>query len=183
MMDRQGKLLIAPPVLKGNYWSKSVIFITEDHDQGSIGIILNKRSKMSFAEFGRQCKLNLNIDGYVYIGGPVSARSMTLLHSSEWACDNTMKVTDDFSISSSVDALHQLSVGNRPEYWKLFVGLCAWRPHQLESEIKGEEPYSHNHSWLLATPNYDLVFNTNDQDQWANSIELSGSEFVQNCLA
>jgi hypothetical protein len=63
------------------------------------------------------------------------------------------------------------------------MGLCAWAPDQLDSELYGRHPYNHNLSWLLATPNYQTVFGLDGRDQWTQGIEQSGTEFVQNILA
>jgi putative AlgH/UPF0301 family transcriptional regulator len=53
----------------------------------------------------------------------------------------------------------------------------------LENEIKGQEPYNHNTSWLVATPNTDFVFNLDESEQWTQGIEQSGMEFVNSLLA
>jgi putative transcriptional regulator len=182
-MNLTGKLLIAPPSVKGNFWQKTVIFVTEDHDRGSMGLVLNKESKMPIREFAQQNGLNVDIDGFVHVGGPVNVKALTLLHSSEWACGNTMRLTDHFSLSSSHDLLQRLSVGDCPNHWRLCMGLCAWAPDQLDSELFGRHPYNHNLSWLLATPNYQTVFGLDGRDQWTQGIEQSGMEFVQNILA
>jgi putative AlgH/UPF0301 family transcriptional regulator len=94
-----------------------------------------------------------------------------------------MQVNEQFSISSSQELLLRLAMGDHPKHWRLLVGLCAWAPDQLTNEIKGIPPYNHDFSWLTATPNYTSVFGLDTQDQWTQSIEQSGSEFVQNLLA
>jgi putative transcriptional regulator len=182
-MNLTGKLLIAPPNVRGNFWSKTVIFVTENHARGSMGLVLNKKSKMSIREFSRQCDVECDLEGYVYIGGPVNSKALTLIHSPEWTCGNTMHINNEFSISSSHDLLHRLAMGDCPNYWRLALGLCAWAPEQLENELKGAAPFNHDFSWLLATPNHTNVFALDGQDQWTQSIEQSGSEFVQNLLA
>ena len=182
-MNLTGKLLIAPPSVRGNFWQKTVIFVTEDHARGSRGIVLNKQSKMSIREFAEQCNVDIDIDGFVYVGGPVNVKALTLLHSSEWKTNNTMQINDEFSISSSHELLPRLAMGDHPKHWRLLVGLCAWAPEQLTNEIKGIAPYQHNFSWLTATPSYTSVFGLEAQDQWTQSIEQSGTEFVQTLLA
>lgn len=182
-MNLTGKLLIAPPNVRGNFWSKTVTFVTENHERGSMGIVLNKKSKMPVREFSEQVGIECDVDGYVYVGGPVNVKALTLIHSSEWSCSNTMHINNEFSISSSQDLLHKLAMGDRPLHWRLVLGLCAWAPDQLENELKGVSPYNHDFSWLTATPNHTSVFALDGQDQWTTAIEQSGTEFVQNLLA
>lgn len=181
-MNLTGKLLIAPPNVKGNFWQKTVIYITENHSRGSLGIILNKPSKMTIREFSQQCGVRCEVGGSVHVGGPVNVKALTMLHSSEWNCSNTLHINNEFSISSSHDLLPRLAMGDFPNKWRLILGLCAWSPDQLENEIKGIPPYDHNFSWLTATPSQDIVFSVDGQEQWTQSIELSGMEFVQNIL-
>jgi len=182
-MNLTGSLLIAPPSVRGNFWQKTVIFITEHHDRGAVGLVLNKASQMPVKEFASQHNVSLSVDGFVNIGGPVNVKAFTMLHSSEWSCSNTMKINKDFSLSSSGEILSALAMGNCPKYWRLFVGLCGWTPNQLENEIKGRPPYKHSQSWLVASSNLEIVFGLDGQTQWTESIEHSGSEFVQSILA
>lgn len=182
-MNLTGKLLIAPPNVRGNFWQKTVIYVTENHARGSMGLVINKRSKMPIREFAQQCGIDCNIDGFVYVGGPVNVKALTLIHSSEWSCSNTMNINNEFSISSSQDLLHKLASGDRPYKWRLALGLCSWAPDQLESELKGIGPYDHDLSWLTATPNHHSVFDCDSSEQWTTAIEQSGLEFVQTILA
>jgi putative transcriptional regulator len=181
-MDLAGKLLIAPPNVRGSFWSKTVVFVSEDHARGSMGLVLNKKSKITIADFALQCGIETDLPGHIYIGGPVNAKALTLLHSSEWTCGNTMMITSQFSISSSHDIMHRLAMGDCPKHWRLMLGLCAWAPDQLDSEMKGLPPYNHDFSWLTASSDYNLVFGSDGSDQWTQSIEHSGSEFVQSLL-
>jgi putative transcriptional regulator len=183
MKNLVGNLLIAPPSVKGNFWQKTTILVTEHHSLGSVGLVLNKPSKMSLKEFGKQNSVELNIPGVVHIGGPANVKALTMLHTNEWQCSNTMKINQHFSISSSHDILTNMAMGHCPQKWRMFVGLCSWTKNQLQQELEGVHPYNKNHSWITATADTDIVFGQNSQTQWTESIELAGSEFAQNLLA
>lgn len=178
-MNLTGQLLIAPPTMRGNFWHKSVIFVTENHHRGSMGILLNRNSKNTLKDFSKQVGIECDVPGYLYVGGPVNTKAVTILHSAEWRCQNTMEINNMFSLSSQNDIIQRLAMGDSPRYWRLFIGLCAWSPDQLEYEVKGKHPYTHENSWLLATPNYHNVFELDSIDQWTHSIECSSTEYVQ----
>jgi putative transcriptional regulator len=182
MSNLLGKLLIAPPAIKDGFWQKSVVIVTENY-KGHTGIVLNKPSKMSVKEFAKQNHIMLDIPGFIHLGGPVNTKALTMLHTNEWSCENTMKVTEDFSISSSPEILTKLAMGNIPEKWRMFVGLSGWTAGQLELEIAGEPPYTKNTSWLTSSSDLDIIFGYSTQQQWTESIERSGSELVQKMLA
>jgi putative transcriptional regulator len=183
MINFTGKLLIAPPKMKTGFWYKSVIFITEDHINGSMGIILNKRSSITISDFTDQIGERLNIPGHLYIGGPVNIKALTMLHSSEWAGSNTMRIDDKFSLSSSDDLLPRLADGDAPRYFRLFLGLCGWAPTQLQEEYDGAPPRDRNASWLIANATQDLVFHHDLKDQWIQALEKSSNDFVQSIFA
>jgi putative transcriptional regulator len=182
-MSYVGKLLIAPPKVNGTFWTKSTVFVSEDSYLGSVGVVLNKPSKVSLKDFGTQCNVDLDYDGKVYVGGSSNPKALTMLHSSEWRCNNTLKVNKNFSLSSSEELLYRLESGDAPYFWKLIVGLSSWPIGQLDNEVKGVHPYNQDNSWLVATPSYNLVFGLDTTDQWVAAIEQSSIEFAQTVLA
>lgn len=181
-MDLVGNLLIAPPAVKGNFWYKTVIMITEHHQEGSVGLVLNKRSQMSLVEFGEQLGYKLDVPGYVYLGGPVNVKSLSFLHTNDWVSKNTMQINNEFSLSSAEDILPRLAMGDTPERWRLFLGVCGWSPKQLMGEVKGTHPFNHDMSWCTAKSDPELVFGSDNKDQWCNALDRSGQEFAQNIL-
>jgi putative transcriptional regulator len=182
-MNLAGKLLIAPPAVKGNFWYKTVILVTEHHATGSMGLVLNKRSQMTIGEFANQVHFQMDHPGFLYLGGPVNVKALSMLHSSDWSCSNTMRITDDIAISSAEDLLPKMASGHTPHHWRMFVGLCGWAPGQLENEILGKGQFKHEHSWLIANPDHSLVFDSDLKEQWTSGIERSGQEFAQSILA
>jgi putative transcriptional regulator len=177
-----GKLLIAPPAVKGNFWYKTVVLLTENHMHGSVGLVLNKRSQMSVKEFGEQLGMRIELPGYVYLGGPVNVKNLSFLHTSEWVSKNTMRVTPEISVSSAEDILPRLAMGDCPKRWRLFLGLCGWGPDQLDNELKGNPPFSKDASWITATPTLDLIFGPDNKEQWCEALDHSAQEFAQNIL-
>lgn len=182
-MNLIGNLIISPPSVKGNFWYKTVAMIVEHHNIGSIGIVLNKRSNFTINELGEQLDLDFDIPGYVYIGGPVNQNSISLLHSNEWCCDNTLKLNEYFSLSSSKEIMQKFEKNDLPKKWRLFFGICGWQPNQLLNEINGLEPVDKNTSWCIAQSNPDLVFNYDSKSQWNKALEKSAEEFAKSILA
>lgn len=181
-MNITGKLLIAPPSVKGNFWYKTVVMVTEHDKEGSIGIVLNKRSTMTVNEFGQELGYYLNLPGYVYIGGPVNPKSLSFLHTNDWACKNTLKINDEFSVSSADDILPRLAAGDSPRKWRILLGMCGWSPGQLHDEINGAHPRTHRDSWCIATPTIKLAFSNDNKEQWSAAIAQSAEDFAKNIL-
>lgn len=182
-MQIVGNLLIAPPSVKNGFWHKTVIYVTEHHAEGSIGLVLNKRSNLSIIEFSEQISIPIDLPGFIYVGGPVNPKSLSMLHSSEWSCSNTLRINQEFSLSSSSDMLRRLAADDTPDYYRLFMGMSGWAPDQLVGEIAGIPPWKHDTSWCLAKADLDLVFGSDNNDQWHESLDRSGQEFAQSILS
>lgn len=181
-MNLIGTLLIAPPAIKGNFWYKTVLMVTENGQHGSIGLVLNKRSTLTIREFGQQLGIDLDYSGYIYQGGPVNLKSLSFLHSNDWTCKNTRILNQHCSMSSAEDILPRLSIGDCPSKWRIFLGMAGWAPGQLIGEIKGNPPWNHNNSWCTASSNSNLIFESDNKDQWVAALNHSATEFAQNIL-
>lgn len=179
----KGKLLIAPPVDTGSLWDKTVILITEHDAAGSTGIILNKPSMMNMEEFGQRLGHEiLDTEEVVHIGGPVKPTSVSFLHTSDWTSSNTLIINDELSLSSAADIVPRLAKGDRPERWRLMLGLCTWEPDQLLGEINATPPWDHSLQWCTMSNNLDVIFDNDEEDQWMQAIEQCGIEFAQAML-
>jgi putative transcriptional regulator len=181
-MDLIGNLLIAPPVVKGNFWTKTVIVVTEHHVNGSMGLILNRRSQMTVNEFAQQLGFHMDVPGFLYLGGPINVKNLSFLHSPDWRCNNTMQINQQLCLSSAEEILPRLALGDRPKQWRMFLGVCGWSPNQLINEIKGLPPFDESVSWCTARGNPEMIFGSDTKDQWMQVLERSGQEFAQNIL-
>lgn len=181
-MDITGNLLIAPPSVKGSFWYKTVVIVTEHHSSGSMGLVLNKRSQMTVNEFAQQLGFHMDVPGFLYLGGPINVKNLSFLHTPDWQCSNTMRINQDICLSSAEEILPRLALGDRPKQWRMFLGVCGWSPNQLISEIKGTPPFDESVSWCTAKSDLDMVFGTDLKDQWMQTLERSGQEFAQNML-
>jgi putative transcriptional regulator len=181
-MDIIGNLLIAPPAVKGNFWTKTVIVVTEHHVNGSVGLILNRRSQMTVNEFASQLGFHMDVPGFLYLGGPINVKNLSFLHTPDWRCGNTMQINEHLCLSSAEEILPRLALGDRPKQWRMFLGICGWSPTQLLNEIKGLPPFEQSVSWCTANGDLELIFGSDTKDQWMQTLERSGQEFAQNIL-
>lgn len=174
-MELKGKLLAAHPSLNDGLFSKSVIYLYQHDKGGSVGIILNKTTNFPFAEIMHRKHFDYTSDEPVYKGGPVSEHAMTMLHSDDWYSSNTMPIAAGTAISSDEFMLQKMAMGNEPTYWRIFSGMAAWAPGQLESEL--DRP----NGWLVAeVPDIKVLFSSNNETQWKEVIELCSQQTINN---
>jgi putative transcriptional regulator len=181
MTNRVGKLLIAHPNLpKSDWFHKTVIYIYIDNDKdGTIGVVTNVPTTLSVKKLcynkGILFPDNRQL---VYKGGPVADNTVMVFHTDEWSNQNTMSAGSRYSLTSDNTMFERLSMGDEPAYWKAIMGICGWRPGQLDLELSGQFPYTAENSWLTCDANDSILFKYDGEDQWVKAVELSSQQMI-----
>lgn len=175
----EGQLLLAMPTMTDKRFRKAVIFMCRHSDEGAMGIIVNQRAKnLSFSSLLQQ--LNLIGDDSaeaipkriatktVHIGGPVSTERGFVLHSDDFAIeDSTLPVGDGFCLTATIDILKAIAGGEGPENCILALGYSGWGAGQLESEIQAN-------GWLHCQADRELVFSTDIEQTYERALSKLG---------
>jgi|TARA_B110001452_G_C15160455_1_gene403659 putative AlgH/UPF0301 family transcriptional regulator len=176
----QGKLLVSHPRLPvGNPFKESVIYVTQDDDAATIGLILNLNSLTSVQKICNE-KGILFTDGRpkLFKGGPINSSVLLMLHSNEWQSQHTHNAGHNYAVSSDTFMFEKIGTGNFPLYYRIFAGITAWQPGQLHAEVNGQGPYTDKLAWLLAEPNDDIIFGSQGQQQYVSALELCGQQML-----
>lgn len=170
-----GKLLVANPLLKGDLFEQSVIFIYQHHkDIGAHGIIINHASPMSVGYLFEQAGYEYNslFDNHrVFRGGVVAEHAALMIHSDDWHSDNTLPVTDGVFLSSDYAMIQKMLNDCVPISWRLCMGQCSWFAGQLEEEIECG-------MWTIAPSSPEAVFGRVGQSQWRYAVRQSSHSAV-----
>lgn len=175
-MKYENTLLIATPSLNCPTFGQSLVYVYEDTQKGTVGLVLNKPSTFAVSKMAQINGLEYIGAEMVYKGGPVNDQAIIMLHTDDWYCSNTLQVGNGLAITSDKMMLDKLVMGNKPKQWRVFAGVAAWQPGQLEHEIKVKK------SWLTARVNRDIIFDLEGTRQWHAGIELCGSQVFSNYL-
>jgi|TARA_A100001015_G_scaffold59146_1_gene65209 putative transcriptional regulator len=179
MTNYQGKVLIAHPNMPNdNIFSRSVVYIYQDDAQnGTIGLILNKKSNYRISDVCNEKGIIFgDMQSKIYKGGPVNQQALILLHTSEWGSTNTTDVRNNLCVSSDDTMLAKIGSGNQPHYWRLFGGMSAWMPGQLDAEMQGRFPFKPENSWLIANLTHNDIFEYTGDKQWQVAFELCSKQ-------
>ena len=71
---REGQILVATPQLDGTHWARNCVYIFEDNQLGTQGLVTNNPSKVPLAEAFGNPYLDELSNTNIYIGGPVNPR-------------------------------------------------------------------------------------------------------------
>ncbi len=177
-LSLRNKLLVALPSMSDGFFAKSITYICDHSEEGTMGIVINQPLGINLPEIFKQLNLpdattvvkrNIN----VLKGGPVKSERGFLLHThcdQEW--QSSMQVSDELTLTASKDALESLALGDDsestlPEHCLLALGFAGWAPEQLEQEIK-------EGCWLITDADFDTLFHCMPSERWSKTYQKMG---------
>lgn len=165
----RGTLLIANPFLKDPNFLRTVILMCENAHEGSFGFVLNKRLPMALNEIVP----DLESENFpVYAGGPVQPDSLSFIHQYPEEIPGGQEISKGVFWGGNFESLKILlkSKSIDPDKIRFFIGYSGWSEGQLDQELKGD-------SWLTVPSTRKLIFDTEAEDIWKESIKELGGEY------
>lgn len=162
-MEYKNKILVAKPILKDPFFSKSIIYITNyDQYEGTLGFILNKKSDKTLRDIFPDIDFNYEL----YLGGPVDQDKIFILHSKPDLITNSIPVNNSNSlyywesdIEEVKETINKGIIGNNEI--RFFLGYSGWGSHQLEGEVW-------NKDWLIYENDFN-IFQTKE-NLWEDTL-------------
>ena len=158
-------IIISMPHMNDLFFSKSVVLICDHNSHGSMGIILNKKldQKKSNPDFGVE---TFSKERVIFFGGPVMVNFTLLLHNEKKLEDTSYKIAENLFLSNNGFTNNKIRISNK----KFISGYAGWSKGQLENEIK-------NGDWIVQKARDDLIFETDCEKIWSNSIKSLGFNY------
>ncbi len=168
----EGKLLIALPGMADPRFEKSVIFMCAHSLDGAMGIMINRAVEgLRFRELMDKLELELQPqarDMPVLYGGPVETGRGFVLHSGDYeSADSTLPVSEDISLTATVEILRAMGEGKGPRKAIFALGYAGWGPGQIEDEIRAN-------GWLHCDTDAAILFDTNLNTKWSSALKKLG---------
>ncbi len=168
----EGKLLIALPGMSDPRFEKSVIFMCAHSVEGAMGIMINRPIEgLKFREL--MAKLELEVapespDTPVLFGGPVEMGRGFVLHSGDYeSADSTLPVSEDISLTATIDILRAIGQGKGPRKALFALGYAGWGPGQIEEEIRAN-------GWIHCDTDTALLFDAELDSKWTSALRKLG---------
>jgi putative transcriptional regulator len=168
-----GKLLVAMPAMRDPRFTRSVIYMCVHNDQGAMGLVVNRLvGSIKFADLLEELELAAPpVDETrfpaVHFGGPVETGRGFVLHSADYASEETMQLSDDLGLTATIDILRDIALGAGPERAILTLGYAGWGPGQLDGEIQ-------ENAWLCVDCDPELLFGAPLDDTWDRALAKIG---------
>jgi len=166
-----GRVLISEPFSGEKFFEKSVIFIVEQSEKGTVGFILNKKIKFD-VDFNGLMKFFGSFPTNLSFGGPVSVNCVFSLHSfGPEIVPDCKKITDGVYYGGSYKTiLSKIDSGEISERdVRFFLGYAGWSPKQLDEEINKK-------FWVVGNLDPKLIFNAKT-DIWSEAVGSLGGHY------
>ena len=168
----EGKLLIALPGMTDERFAQTVIYMCAHSAKGAMGIVINKPIPgLSFAEVLKQLQIEtkpLIGEFPILYGGPVETGRGFVLHSGDYeGSDSTLPVSEEISLTATLDILRALAEGRGPKQALFALGYAGWAPGQVETEFQ-------RNGWLHCKADPSLVFGVDPEAKWRTALQRLG---------
>ena len=172
-----GQFLIAMPGMQDSNFARSVVYICAHSAAGAMGFIINRSQSVSFTEILLHLKMmdqpdammqsRSTLDFPILSGGPVETGRGFVLHSDDYASESSIPVSDDISLTATLDIVRAICEGKGPRRATMLLGYAGWGPGQLESEIVAN-------GWLNCPASEELIFQRVLEDKYERALALMG---------
>ncbi|KIO74522.1 hypothetical protein TH53_25930 [Pedobacter lusitanus] len=166
-----GKLLVSEPFLNDPNFARSVIFLTEHSELGSLGFVINQPSLLLLGD------LIEGIGGPAFpvcYGGPVATDTIHFIH----CCPEKISGGEEIArgifwggdFESFIALMGQGELTQQEV--KIFVGYSGWEAAQLKAEME-------ENTWIVSDQyDSDMIFSTDAEKLWKEVIIHLGPKYA-----
>ena len=158
-----GKFLVASRDLPDPNFAKTVVLLVQYDDDGVVGLIVNRRSKVPISRV-------LDVRGAkdradpVYAGGPVGRTEIAALVRSRSTPQDATRVFGDVWLVSSKELLERtLASAVDAERIRIYLGYAGWTVPQLEHELDLG-------AWFVFPGTAAAVYDSDPDSLWTRMI-------------
>jgi putative transcriptional regulator len=158
--------LVATEKMQDSRFSKTVIVMLENDENGAWGFVINKPlgtipitsliDPSLNTSKDREKLLKKNIQ--VFWGGPVDVEEIFILHSTEYQSETT-KNYGNISVSKDYNILFDIAENKGPEKSLVILGYSGWGSGQLEGEMERDD-------WNLSDIDLNIIFDEESKIKW-----------------
>jgi len=167
--------LIAMPNLADSWFEKTLVYVVEDNQHGSMGLVVNLPHKLILSQLLEHFQLptdRLNsrsdlAEQVIMMGGPVDMEHGFILHQPPGDWQKSIHLKDNLAMTVSEDFLKAVSEGNQPEKLLVCLGFAGWEAGQLNEEIQ-------QNNWLPIPYNESLLFDIEPDQKWLVALNTLG---------
>ena len=159
----KGRLLLATPPLEDPNFDRTVIYVLEHHDDGALGLVLNRPSPEELGDALSAWAAMQSDPSLVFVGGPVEPDALIAIARMR---EPTIGEVDPEHLAPLSGDLASADLAADPDdvipsisALRVFRGYAGWGPGQLEGEIEAG-------AWLVLDPEPGDLFTEEPDELW-----------------
>jgi putative transcriptional regulator len=164
----QGSVLISEPFLCDNIFGRSVILVVDHNDDGTMGLVLNKRLTLT---------LNTLIDDFKYVdsipiykGGPVGHDTLFYVHTLD-DVRGSFSLGDGLYLNGDFERIKEYILnGGDTSNMRFFLGYSCWDSMQLMNEIA-------ENTWIVGHENLTDMMRADSRNLWKEVMSRQGGKY------
>ena len=172
MDSLRGRFLIASPHLPDLNFSRTVVLVVEHHEEGALGLVLNRPTSASIEDIWKFVDGTLCDSGEcLRLGGPVEGNIMCI-HAD--AIRSESEILPGVYLTTDTTMIREIAEADEHRYF-IFWGYAGWGAGQLEYELKVG-------GWFVGDASADLVFSDDVHSLWKKVVARSGQDVLREAL-
>ncbi len=157
------QILVSAPEMRDPELARSVILILYSGDHGTIGIVVNRVTKVAASELFRDLRAPRCGSQPVYAGGPVRVGINALVRAAAKPRGSSLLFGNVYLIGDRTPLNKLLEACPADAPVRVYIGSCGWGRGQLEAELRRGD-------WRTLPARADLVFDRDPASLWARLI-------------
>jgi len=175
-MSLANQFLIATPSINASNFARSVIYVCEHHEQGTVGLIINRPMHHTLALVFEQLRIKPTeaqmSQKPLLFGGPTQPERGFVIHRSSGHWQSSLALQEDVVITTSNDIIRAIADGFGPKEALVILGYVAWDMNQLEQEIM-------DNAWLVCPYSSELLYEVPFESRWEYAGSMLGVNMSQ----
>ena len=155
---KPGSALISDPFLQDPNFMRTVVFLTEHNDHGTLGFVVNQPTDIRLNKLLKDESLPAAM---VYQGGPVELNTLHFLHNLGQVVPDSLQLGRGIWWGGDInEALRLLRLNPElEEHMHFYLGYSGWGEGQLRSELDDE-------AWVVSDIEADEIFSPQEDSLW-----------------
>lgn len=165
-----GQFLLAMPGIGDPRFDRAVIAMCVHDARGALGVgIGHAVPGINLHDLLTQLEIPVGVAPEMPIlhGGPVETQRGFVIHSQDWAGEESLLVGDRWALTSTLDVLRAIAEGNGPARFVVAMGYAGWSEGQLDEEMT-------RHGWFATPGSDELLFDVAVDRRWARGFADAG---------
>lgn len=167
-----GKLLVAARGLPDPNFAETVILLAEHSGEGSMGLVINRRTDVPVARLFPNLKLAQGQASALYVGGPVAPDGVLALLRSTTPTSGSRRILDDVDMIATAEGIQgRIVAGADQSRFRVYLGYAGWGTGQLERETL-------HGSWHVFRGDGAMIFDPDPETLWQRQIRRTEDRLV-----